>query len=77
MDCQLEMENQTQMRWNYLAGKIDKLSTDPNHNEQLTIDETMEFLKMWEKDQFEPDNMAWFHHVHSELNKGHQDILFK
>lgn len=61
-------------RWNYLAGKIDKLKENENSS-KLTPEETKEFIWLWWRET-EPHE-AFVTHVMNRLNEGDNGILDK
>lgn len=59
-------------RWKYLTGKID----NPDQSKPLTYEETVEFLKIWEREHFLNDP-GWINYVKDGLNRGDSLVLFK
>ena len=76
-----KVEEHEMPRWNYLAGKIDELVADPKNSPKMTTEETIEFLVIWQRHQFDVNtnaaDKAWVNHVKKCFNEGDIDILYK
>ena len=76
-----KVEEHEMPRWNYLADKIDQLAADPKNCPKMTTEETIEFLQIWERRQFDINGLAcdkaWVNYVKKCLNEGDDDILYK
>ena len=73
-----KVEEHEMTKYNYLAGKIDKLVEDPENSTKMTTQEIIEFLQIWERRQFDDtQDTAFINYVKQCINQGDTDILFK
>ena len=73
-----KVEEHEMPKYNYLAGKIDKLVEDPVNSTKMTTQEIIEFLQIWERRQFnDTKDTAFINYVKQCINQGDTDILFK
>jgi hypothetical protein len=69
-----KVEEHEMPRWNYLTGKIDKISEDIN-SPKLTKDEVIEFLNILNREKNQVD--SYVNYILEGLNRGDTDGLYK